>query len=120
MERTETQSRAISVPVKKLATIMDELGHDRIDILKMDIEGAEYDVIDDIAHSSIRPQQILVEFHHRFPGVGIAKTKKAIDRIRAMGYGLFSVSKTQEEFCFFAIGSVSGVREKRDSNTAAA
>ncbi len=100
LTRPETQTQAISVPVKRLATIMDELGHSQIDILKMDIEGAEYDVIEDIANSKIRPQQILVEFHHRFPGVGVAKTKEAIDRIRAMGYQLFSASKTQEEFSF--------------------
>ena len=39
----------------------------RIDILKMDIEGAEYDVIDDIINSPVPIAQVLIEFHHRFP-----------------------------------------------------
>jgi FkbM family methyltransferase len=100
LERSATQDIAIIVPVKKLSTIMKELGHKRIDILKMDVEGAEYQVIDDLAHSSIRPHQILIEFHHRFPGVGIEKSKEAIAKIRNMGYLLFSISASNEEFCF--------------------
>jgi len=100
LDRPSTKSNAITVPVKKLATIIQELGHAQIDVLKMDIEGAEYEVIQDIYRSKIRPGQILVEFHHRFPGVGIKKTRDAVDSIKSMGYRLFSVSPTQEEYCF--------------------
>lgn len=100
LERPSTMAKAISVPVKRLGTIMKELGHDRIDVLKMDIEGAEYDVLEDINRSGIRPRQILVEFHHRFPGVPVSRSKEAIDRIRSMGYRLYAVSATHEEFCF--------------------
>ena len=53
-------------PTKKLKTIMDELGHDHIDVLKMDIEGEEYRVIHDIIDSGIFPTQICMEFHERF------------------------------------------------------
>lgn len=100
LDRPSAKANAISVPVKRLSTVMKELGHDHIDILKMDIEGAEYEVINDIFKSDIRPQQILVEFHHRFPNVGIKKTKEAIDRLRSMQYKLFSVSTSNKEFCF--------------------
>ena len=100
LERPATKAKAISVPVKRLGTIMKELGHDRIDVLKMDIEGAEYEVIEDISQSGIRPRQILVEFHHRFPGVAVRRSKEAIDRLRSMGYRLYAVSATAEEFCF--------------------
>lgn len=100
LHRPATQTDAISVSVKKLSTIMKELGHNHIDIIKMDIEGAEYEVITDIHRSNIRPEQILVEFHHRFPGVGVAKTKEAIDTIRSMGYQLYHVSDSNEEYCF--------------------
>lgn len=100
LDRPSTKAKAISVPVKRLSTIMKELGHDDIHIIKMDVEGAEYDVIHDMSKSDIRPEQILVEFHHRFPSIGIKKTKEAIERIGSMGYCLFSVSATNEEFCF--------------------
>ncbi|NJK52375.1 MAG: FkbM family methyltransferase [Leptolyngbyaceae cyanobacterium SU_3_3] len=46
LSRPSTQTSAITVSVKCLETIMRELGHDRIDVLKMDIEGAEYQVIE--------------------------------------------------------------------------
>lgn len=100
LNKSATYGRAINLPVKRLPTIMKDLGHDRIDILKMDIEGAEYSVLEDIENSDIRPQQILVEFHHRFPGVSVQRTKDAIKRIRVMGYVLFSISPRGEEYCF--------------------
>jgi len=34
--------RSIWAPVRRVATIMKDLGHDSLDILKMDVEGAEY------------------------------------------------------------------------------
>jgi FkbM family methyltransferase len=100
LNRPSTCDRAVKLPVKRLPTIMNELGHQRIDILKMDVEGAEYDVIDDLCGCEVRPGQILVEFHHRFPGVGIAKTKASVAQIKGIGYDLFSVSSNGEEFGF--------------------
>lgn len=94
------EPRDVRLPVKKLATILHELGHDRIDLLKMDIEGAEYAVIEDLEKSSIRPKQILVEFHHRFEGISIAATKQSISMLRAMGYALFAVSRSNRELSF--------------------
>ena len=105
LERPATKAQAISVPVRRLGTIMKELGHGHIDLLKMDIEGAEYDVIADIGASGIRPGQILVEFHHRFPGAGVKRSQEAIARLRAMGYRLFSASVTREEFGFIRLSS---------------
>lgn len=100
LDRPATKSNAISVPVKRLGSIMREIGDRHIDVLKMDVEGAEYEVIRDIQRSDIRPGQILLEFHHRFPGVGIERTLESIEVIRSMGYGMFSVSASREEYCF--------------------
>ena len=93
-------SRSILVPVKKITTILSELCNDSVDIFKMDIEGAEYQVINDILKSNFRPKQLLVEFHHRFPSVGIKKTKQAIRQLNDAGYLIYSVSDTGEEFSF--------------------
>jgi FkbM family methyltransferase len=91
-------SAPIEVPVRRLATAMAELGHDRIDLLKMDIEGAEYTVLEDIAGLPIG--QILVEFHHRFKDVGVERTRAAVALLRERGYRLFAVSPSGEEFSF--------------------
>ena len=46
--REATAGNMIEVPVKRLRTIIEELGHTHLDILKMDIEGAEYSVLESI------------------------------------------------------------------------
>ncbi|BET67464.1 hypothetical protein ASA1KI_23820 [Opitutales bacterium ASA1] len=92
------------VPVARLETICKELRHARIDLIKIDIEGAEYAVLDDLVRHGPWPRQLLVEFHHRLPGVGLARTKQAVSELREIGYALFAVSGTGEEFSFLHAG----------------
>src|ERR1035437_456233 len=48
--------------VKKLSELMKELNHDYLDLLKIDIEGAEYEVIKSIIQDKIQIKVICVEF----------------------------------------------------------
>ncbi len=100
LSRPATEAAAIEVEVRRLETIMHDLQHDQIDLLKMDIEGAEYDVLDDMMQSDIKPRQLLVEFHHRFPGAGTRPTHAAIRQLKTGGYRLFHISQSQMEFSF--------------------
>lgn len=93
-------SEAVSCPVYTLSTIMKMLGHEQVDLLKLDIEGSEYDVIENILHDRIPITQICVEFHHRWPQIGHSRTDAAIDHLRIAGYKLFHVSPSGEEFSF--------------------
>ncbi len=93
-------SRGITVKAKRLPTIMAELRHDAIDVLKMDVEGAEYQVFSDLLYSEIRPMQILVEFHHRFETIGKDKTRAAIRQLSRAGYQVAFVSATGREVTF--------------------
>jgi len=88
------------LPVHRLSTIVKKLGHERIDLLKMDIEGAEYEVIEDIINSSIPISQILIEFHHRFESIGIGMTQQAISSLNRAGFSIFNVSASGEEISF--------------------
>jgi FkbM family methyltransferase len=88
------------LPVHRLGSIMKNLGHSKIDILKMDIEGAEYEVIDDIIALHEPVSQVLVEFHHRFPHIGTKRTRQAISKLNRAGYRIFHVSASGEEFSF--------------------
>src|SRR5262249_7281319 len=45
----------ITVPVHRLTTLLEMSGETKIDLLKMDVEGAEYDVIEDLAKTELRP-----------------------------------------------------------------
>ena len=91
---------AIIVPAFSLQSIQAELGQQRLDLLKMDIEGAEYDVLDSLLGSPVRPLQLLVEFHHRFAGVGLGRTEEMVSRLRGCGYRIFAVSETGREVSF--------------------
>ena len=97
LERTETCDRSVLVPFKRLKTIMRELGHSRIDILKMDIEGSEYGVIEDIITHEIDIRQILVEFHHQLENIGLELTRRALRNLNRAGYKIFNFSQTGRE-----------------------
>jgi len=98
--KRESFRPAIDLPVHRLGTIMNMLGHEQIDLLKMDIEGAEYGVLADMLACGVPVKQLLVEFHHRWPQLGIEKTKQAILALNAAGYRIFSVSPSGEEYSF--------------------
>ncbi len=100
--RKDTDRLKIWLPVRKLSTIMNTFGHTHIDILKMDIEGCEYDVIEDILRSDINIGQILVEFHHRFSEYGKQATYRIIKLLIERGYLLFSISDNGEETSFIS------------------
>lgn len=90
----------VSVQVKCLEDIMKELGHTHIDVLKMDIEGSEYDVIENILSAKISISQILIEFHDRFYNNGELKTQKAVDKLKQNGFEIFGISDSFEEISF--------------------
>jgi FkbM family methyltransferase len=54
--------QCFTAPCFRLSSIMNRQGDDSIDLLKMDIEGAEYGVIQDMASSGLLPRGLLIEF----------------------------------------------------------
>ena len=88
----------VRLPVMRLSTAMKLHGHDRIDLLKMDIEGAEYAVIEEIVQENIPVRQMLIEFHHRLSSVGTAKTRKALALLQERGMGIAHVCPRKEIF----------------------
>jgi len=96
----KTPGPAIELPVRRLGTILRALEHQKIDLLKMDIEGAEYRVIGDLLDAQIFVGQLLVEFHHRWREVGIERTRHAIRALNGAGYRIFHVSARGDEYSF--------------------
>ena len=78
--------------VKRLSTIVTELKLKSIDVLKLDIEGSEYCVVEDLLSSNIRPKQILIEYHHSVGGIPVSSTRQSIESLKASGYHIFDVS----------------------------
>lgn len=58
--------KSFKIPVRTLKSIMDELKHDRVDFLKLDVEGSEYAflerMIDDLSCRKV--DQMAMEWHH--------------------------------------------------------
>ena len=90
----------VRVCMKSINDIMKELGHTHIDVLKMDIEGSEYDIIEDIINTKISITQILIEFHERFYYDGKQLTKRSVHQLNQNGYEIFAVSDSFEEISF--------------------
>jgi FkbM family methyltransferase len=87
--------------VRRLTTLMSMLGHERIDLLKIDIEGAEYEVISDLVASGVPVGQLCVEFHfngdeHRHP----RDVADAISELKAVGFIPFDRSPYGRELSF--------------------
>lgn len=92
------EATASLLPVKQWQSILDELNHSRIDVLKIDIEGTEYSIIDDILSSTVSIDQILLEFHHFMPGITYHQTHSTIKKIRRAGYRLAFISDRGYEY----------------------
>ena len=89
----------IEVPCVDLTTLMKQNGHDRIDLLKIDIEGAEYDVIDHILGNKLRVRQVLVEFHHNIlPSIPRSKSISYILKMVRAGYKLLNQDGANHTF----------------------
>ncbi len=94
------KNKTVKVKLKRLSSICRMLGHNKIDVLKMDIEGSEYSVLDQILSSNIKFDQLLIEFHDRFFGEDDPKSKNIVEKLEASGYKIFAHSSSFEEVSF--------------------
>jgi FkbM family methyltransferase len=78
-----------------LPTIMRKNGDSAIDLLKMDIEGFEYDIIHQFLDQQIPVRQLCVEFHSWLrPG----ETRKTIARLYRAGYRIIHKHRGDHTF----------------------
>lgn len=80
---------------KRLSSLMKDLGHRRIDLLKLDVEGAEYDVLDTVMKDGLDVGVVCVEFDQPSP---LIKTWKIVRTLNDHGYALVSVDKWNYTF----------------------
>lgn len=64
-----------------------------VDLLKLDVEGAEYEVIDSLSRSTIdRVGQLIVEFHHHcLPSVTPEQTTDSVRRLKSFGFRAYTL-----------------------------
>jgi FkbM family methyltransferase len=96
--RREGVGPAVDAPVRRLATLAAMFSLPPPDVIKLDIEGAEYAVLPDLLASGFRPVQLLVEFHHRWREVGARRTREALALAADHGYRVADVSPNGMEY----------------------
>ncbi|MDQ3017775.1 MAG: FkbM family methyltransferase [Bacteroidota bacterium] len=99
-DNTTPENVAVEVQMQSLNDICQKFGHTHIDVLKMDIEGAEYDVLENILSLPITIDQICVEFHDRNTTSSLPKSKATTALLKQYGYEIYAASISFEEVSF--------------------
>ncbi len=75
----------IEVPGRTLESLMAEFGDDRIDLLKLDIEGAEYEILPTLALPALGVKVFALQLHHNR---SVASARGLLAELTASGYEL--------------------------------
>jgi FkbM family methyltransferase len=90
LQKTRTYFEA---DCKRLSSIMQILGHDKLDLLKIDIEGAEYRVLESIMEDQLEINIICVEYDEAFHAAdngAISRIKSSLRNLKYYGYQMVS------------------------------
>lgn len=77
------QYKVETITIDKLKTIYD---FDNVSVIKMDIEGSEYDIIQNLNELTV--PQLCIEFHDFCSDHTPEETKECINKIKSLGYYL--------------------------------
>jgi FkbM family methyltransferase len=85
LQRTNDYFTAQCVTVKEL---QQRLGHDHVDLVKLDIEGAEHDVVGRMISDEVRPPILCLEFDQPCP---IRQVRSTLRKMQAVGYRIAKI-----------------------------
>lgn len=97
-------SASFSAPVRALPSIMRELGHDRIDLLKLDIEGAEYAVLSAMLAEGILPHVLCVDFdqpQNIYSRAGVQLFFRPVQMVRHLQEAGYRLAHVDQMNCLF-------------------
>ncbi len=81
----------IEVPGRTLASLANELGHNHIDLLKFDIEGAEYEVVPRLDLDALGIKALAFQVHHNG---GTRAARRLIEHLDEHGFELIGMRPT--------------------------
>ena len=76
--------------MKRLQTVLKEKGLKKVDILKLDIEGAELQVLESMLEDEIYPTVLCIEFDYYLKGKDTGETEKIIKKLFDVGYKILN------------------------------
>lgn len=97
-------SSYFEAPVDRLSAIMHINKHERLDVLKLDIEGAEYEVIDSILQDNLFINVLCVEFHLLKNKGGFKLIQSTVSKLEKNNY--FVIAKEGLDFTFLNKNSI--------------
>jgi FkbM family methyltransferase len=88
---------------QKLETVMRMLGHVELSLLKLDVEGAEYEILASILNGHIRPAVLCVEFdegYHPLDDEYLPRILNMVRQVKESGYGLTYIDGWNTTFVY--------------------
>ena len=90
----------VNVTTTSLLELLSDTGRAQCDVLKLDIEGAEYEVLEELCQSSFirKTRQLLVEYHHAVTHHSLDETAASVVLIRDAGFDLVHIESRNHIF----------------------
>ena len=101
--KSNSTGKTFKVESRNFTSLVSELGLDEIDLLKIDIEGAEIEVFDTITNEDLKAvKQITIEFHDSvpIPNVATEDVKRIIEKIISMGFEGIQCGRKNSDWMF--------------------
>ncbi len=93
-------SSAYDVESVSLRRLVQRLGLQSADFLKLDLEGAEYELFDGLCEADLLPfAQIFLECHHHCTPHTFQETTELVDRVCGLGFAVFTLDR--HNFLFY-------------------
>lgn len=89
----------IEVDGKRLSTILKENNIQKVDLLKLDIEGSEFAALDNILSEKVDVKQMTIDLHHRSMVNNKNLLKNLIKKFHKYGYKICFVEKGNLNIC---------------------
>lgn len=93
----------IEVQMLNMADFMHRTSIFYADLIKIDIEGAEYELLESESFQNFVKNTVVIciEFHHRWKTIGKEKTYKAVSCLKKLGFEcVWQNTESNEEFTF--------------------
>lgn len=89
IKNLEKTDEYIEAECKTIKTVMEDLSFNKIDLLKLDIEGAEHEVIDHLYRARIMPKILCVEFDQP---TSLFSMLNSIRKLKKIGFELININ----------------------------
>jgi hypothetical protein len=85
----------VRVSARTVSSLAEEYGHKAIELLKLDIEGAEYEVLGSTSLAALGVKVLCVEFHNDY---GLRRMISAARSVCKQGFRVVGVRRTDVTF----------------------